>query len=98
MMPKPAMPVPSAAKPPAMPVPDVPPELPTRKRWKLRDGASFPEITVFKQSGGPLWLARMTYNTFHIYGTGDTEDEARDRCEQFYLTETAAGQRDRVAE
>lgn len=62
----------------------------------LIPGASFPEMEVFRQTNGPLFLTRMKYNGCHISGTGPTEVEAVEAARQFYMNETAQGQRDSV--
>lgn len=64
-------------------------------RRVLKPGAKpLPEPQTFRQTNGPLWLFRFAYNGIWITGTGASEAGAIDKAQQFYMRETAQGQKD----
>ena len=80
-----------------MPTPRARPAPKEHVRRHLVPGAKpMPTPQVYEQSNGPLWLYRYPYNGVWISGVADTEAEAVDHAEQFYMRETAQGRQDSV--
>lgn len=84
---------PEPPKPPQMPKPEK--DAPPRRALKP-DAKPIPPVETYRQTNGHLYLVRMHYNGVWITGTGDGEAAAVDAMEQFYMRETAQGQKDSV--
>lgn len=63
-------------------------------RRRLKPNCSFPDIQIYRQANGDLWLSRYFYNGVWITGTADDERSVIDNARQFYMTTTKQGQLD----
>jgi hypothetical protein len=68
------------------------------QKRKLKEGVTQPEIKAYKQTQGPYFIATMVYNRARLTTyERQTEAEAVEFSLQFYMNETAQGQKDSVA-
>lgn len=93
MMPKPASPT-FGDKRPVSPTLPKPRKNDDKPRRRLKDGCTFPEVKMFRQTNGTLYLTRFAYNGVFITGLGEDEATALDNAQQFYMRETAQGRED----
>lgn len=82
-------------KPPAMP--KVANKSPTKPERILKpDAKPMPNIETYRQTNGPMYMSRMKYNGVWLTAVAVDQPQATYNAEQFYMNETAQGQKDSI--
>ena len=67
------------------------------QRRALKPGAApMPHIETYRQTNGSLYLTRFAYGLSRVWitGIGDSEADALDNAQQFYMNHTTQGRDD----